>query len=99
MDRVLSPYAIETEPPALREDELALLGELERVESFGELRSALTEDVSVLAIDESALGVLPAGFLAEQYNSGRAVLGINIFIRDLAELVGAESTGPWPTPE
>jgi hypothetical protein len=74
-ERPVRGVFLTVEPPALSGDELALLDELEHVASCGQLEAALTEDVSVLAIDESALGVLPAGFLAEQYNSGVAVLG------------------------
>jgi hypothetical protein len=79
-------------------DEFAMLNGLLRVDSSEELDKAITEETSLLVIDDLALAALPEGYLAERAGEGRAIMGINIFANDLAKAAGFPSGG-WPTPE
>jgi DNA-binding CsgD family transcriptional regulator len=63
-----------------------LIASLPRVSTLGELQALVTPEVKVIVVDASAEGELVGtDFLREQWEAGRAIVGINLCFADLPE--------------
>jgi DNA-binding CsgD family transcriptional regulator len=62
-----------------------LIGSLPTVSTLAELEIVLTDDVAVIVIDKSAEGEVSTDFLYEQWEAGRAIVGLNLCFIDLPE--------------
>ncbi|MPZ49712.1 MAG: hypothetical protein GEU75_10545 [Dehalococcoidia bacterium] len=66
--------------------EHTLLASLPKVETIAELQAALSYDINLIVIDQSAASeIAGTNFLFEQWQAGRAIMGLNLCFADLPD--------------
>jgi DNA-binding CsgD family transcriptional regulator len=85
------------EPPADIGDEAEVLSGIKTVHSLAELRRALNPQIDLIIVDKSASGELAGtDFLAEQFDGGRALVGLNVCLADFpSSQSGSLSGAAW----